>query len=147
MKSKKDELKKVDLPQQSPKTILFPAITASKLYDESSPVRKTFQNFKQKYQSDILFFRMGEFYETFYEDAEICSKVLGLELISRDIGEGKPVPLAGVPWYAINGYLKKMLRAGYKVAVFEQIEDPKTAKRPVKRDMVRIITPGKPKGV
>jgi len=102
---------------------------------------KQFHQFKKKYPDAILFFRMGDFYETFYEDARICSKVLGLTLTSRSKG-ANPIPLAGVPYHAVEGYLKKMLQAGYKVAVCEQVEDPKTAKGVVKRDVVRIVTPG-----
>jgi DNA mismatch repair protein MutS len=103
---------------------------------------RQFQHFKGKHPDCILFFRMGDFYETFYEDAKTCSKVLGLTLTSRDKGSANPVPLAGVPYHAIDGYLKKMLQAGYRVAVCEQVEDPKTAKGVVKRDVVRIVTPG-----
>jgi DNA mismatch repair protein MutS len=110
--------------------------------DNLSPAMKQFQQFKQKYPDCILFFRMGDFYETFYEDAKTCSRVLGLTLTSRDKGSANPVPLAGVPWHAVDGYLKKMLQAGFRVAVCEQMEDPKTAKGVVKRDVVRIVTPG-----
>ena len=110
--------------------------------DNLTPAMRQFHLFKQKYPDCILFFRMGDFYETFYEDAKTCSKVLGLTLTSRDKGSDNPVPLAGVPWHAVDGYLRKMLQAGYKVAVCEQIEDPKTAKGLVKRDVVRIVTPG-----
>ena len=102
---------------------------------------KQFHKFKQKHPDCILFFRMGDFYETFYEDAKTCSNVLGLTLTSRSKGTN-PVPLAGVPYHAVDGYLKKMLQSGYKVAVCEQVEDPKTAKGVVKRDVVRIVTPG-----
>jgi DNA mismatch repair protein MutS len=102
---------------------------------------KQFHHFKQKHPDAILFFRMGDFYETFYEDAKTCAKVLGLALTSRSKGEN-PVPLAGLPYHALDGYLKKMIQAGYKVAVCEQVEDPKTAKGVVKRDVVRIVTPG-----
>ncbi len=102
---------------------------------------KQFHTFKQKHPDCILFFRMGDFYETFYEDAKICSKVCGLTLTSRSKGVN-PIPLAGVPYHAIDGYLKKMLQAGYRVAVCEQIEDPKKAIGVVKRDVVRIVTPG-----
>jgi DNA mismatch repair protein MutS len=109
--------------------------------DKLTPAMKQFHLFKAKYPDAILFFRMGDFYETFYEDAQVCSAVLGLTLTSRSKGEN-PIPLAGVPWHAVDGYLKKMLQAGYKVAVCEQIEDPKTAKGCVKRDVVRVITPG-----
>lgn len=103
---------------------------------------KQFHHFKEKHPDCILFFRMGDFYETFYEDAKTCSKVLGLTLTSRDKGSANPIPLAGVPYHAIDGYLKKMLQAGYRVAVCEQVEDPKKAKGVVKRDVVRIVTPG-----
>jgi len=106
-----------------------------------TPAMKQFHKFKQLHPDCILFFRMGDFYETFYEDAKTCSKVLGLTLTSRNKG-ANPIPLAGVPYHAVEGYLKKMLQAGYKVAVCEQVEDPKTAKGVVKRDVVRIVTPG-----
>jgi len=109
--------------------------------EKLTPAMKQFHQFKQKYPDCILFFRMGDFYETFYEDAKTCSKVLGLTLTSRSKGSN-PIPLAGVPYHAVEGYLKKMLQAGYKVAVCEQVEDPKTAKGVVKRDIVRIVTPG-----
>jgi len=106
-----------------------------------TPAMKQFHQFKQKYPDCILFFRMGDFYETFYDDAKTCSQVLGLTLTSRSKGNN-PIPLAGVPYHAVDGYLKKMLQAGYKVAVCEQVEDPKTATGVVKRDVVRIVTPG-----
>jgi DNA mismatch repair protein MutS len=109
--------------------------------EKLTPAMKQFHQFKQKYPDCVLFFRMGDFYETFYDDAKICSKVLGLTLTSRSKGDN-PIPLAGVPYHAVDGYLKKMLQAGYKVAVCEQVEDPKTAKGVVKRDVVRIVTPG-----
>ena len=102
---------------------------------------KQFHRFKQKHPDCILFFRMGDFYETFYDDAKTCSRVCGLALTSRSKGDN-PIPLAGVPYHAVDAYLKKMLQAGYKVAVCEQVEDPKTAKGVVKRDVTRIVTPG-----
>src|SRR4030042_3282960 len=108
--------------------------------EKVTPAMKQFHTFKAKHPDCILFFRMGYFYETFYEDARVCSKVLGLALTSRD--KGKSTPLAGVPYHAIDGYLKKMLQAGSRVAVCEQVEDPKIAKGVVKRDIVRIVTPG-----
>ncbi len=113
------------------------AVTNEKL----TPAMKQFSKFKAKYPDCILFFRMGDFYETFYEDAKTCSRVCGLTLTSRSKGDN-PIPLAGVPYHAVDGYLKKMLQAGYRVAVCEQVEDPKTAKGVVKRDVVRIVTPG-----
>jgi DNA mismatch repair protein MutS len=109
--------------------------------EKLTPAMKQFHRFKKEHPDCILFFRMGDFYETFYEDAKTCSRVCGLALTSRSKGNN-PIPLAGVPYHAVEGYLKKMLQAGYKVAVCEQVEDPKTAKGVVKRDVVRIITPG-----
>ncbi len=109
--------------------------------EKVTPAMKQFHHFKEKHPDAILFFRMGDFYETFYEDAQTCSRVLGITLTSRG-KSSKSVPLAGVPYHAVDGYLKKMLQAGYKVAVCEQVEDPKTAKGVVKRDVVRIVTPG-----
>ncbi|MGE4285871.1 MAG: DNA mismatch repair protein MutS [Phycisphaerae bacterium] len=107
-----------------------------------TPAMKQFFHFKDKYPDAVLFFRMGDFYETFYEDAKTCSRVLGLALTSRGKDSGNPIPLAGLPFHAVDGYLKKMIQAGYKVAVCEQVEDPKTAKGVVKRDVVRVVTPG-----
>ena len=103
---------------------------------------KQFHHFKEKYPDAILFFRMGDFYETFYEDAETCARVLGLTLTSRSKSDN-PIPLAGVPFHAIDGYLKKMIQAGFRVAVCEQVEDPKKAKGVVKRDVVRVVTPAR----
>lgn len=109
--------------------------------EKLTPAMKQFHHFKEKYPDAILFFRMGDFYETFYEDAKTCSRVLGLTLTSRSKADN-PIPLAGLPFHAVDGYLKKMIQAGYKVAVCEQVEDPKTAKGVVKRDVVRVVTPG-----
>jgi DNA mismatch repair protein MutS len=110
--------------------------------DNVTPAMKQFHHFKSKYADAVLFFRMGDFYETFFEDAHTVSRVLGLTLTSRGKSGGQPIPLAGLPYHAVDGYLKKMLQAGYKVAVCEQVEDPKKAKGVVKRDVVRIVTPG-----
>jgi len=113
----------------------------AKQKDKLTPAMRQFHHFKEKYPDAVLFFRMGDFYETFYEDARTCSRVLGLTLTSRNKGTN-PIPLAGVPYHAVDGYLKKMLQAGFKVAVCEQVEDPKQAKGVVRRDVVRIVTPG-----
>ncbi len=113
----------------------------AKTGENLTPAMKQFHHFKEKYPDAILFFRMGDFYETFYEDAETCSRVLGLTLTSRSKGVN-PIPLAGLPFHAVDGYLKKMIQAGYKVAVCEQVEDPKKAVGVVKRDVVRVVTPG-----
>ena len=114
----------------------------AKTEEKLTPAMKQFHHFKQKYPDAVLFFRMGDFYETFHEDARTVSRVLGLVLTSRGKSGGNPIPLAGLPYHAVDGYLKKMLQAGYKVAVCEQVEDPKKAKGVVKRDVVRVVTPG-----
>jgi len=90
----------------------------------------------------LLLFRMGDFYETFYDDAKTASRVLGIALTSRNKSGDSPIPLAGIPYHALESYLTKLVRAGHKVAISEQVEDPKQAKGVVKREIVRIVTPG-----
>ncbi|MCH7705181.1 MAG: DNA mismatch repair protein MutS, partial [Planctomycetes bacterium] len=97
---------------------------------------------KKRVGEAILFFRMGDFYETFYEDAVLCSKVLGIALTSRNKNSENAIPLAGIPYHALDTYLKKLVTAGYKVAISEQLEDAKQAKGVVRRDVVRIVTAG-----
>jgi len=96
---------------------------------------------KQQHQNAILLFRMGDFYEMFHEDAKIASRVLGLTLTSRDKGSD-PIPMAGVPHHAVDGYIRRLIAAGHKVAVCDQIQDPREAKGLVERDITRVITPG-----
>jgi DNA mismatch repair protein MutS len=107
----------------------------------TTPAMQQYKKLKAEYPDAILFFRMGDFYEMFYDDARIASKVLGLALTSRTKGEGA-VPMAGVPYHAVDSYLAKMIRAGYRVAICEQMEDPALAKGLVKRDISRLVTPG-----
>jgi DNA mismatch repair protein MutS len=97
---------------------------------------------KKRIGDAILLFRMGDFYETFHDDAVLCSKVLGIALTSRDKHSDNPIPLAGIPYHALDTYLKKLVAAGYKVAISEQLEDAKQAKGVVRRDIVRIVTAG-----
>jgi DNA mismatch repair protein MutS len=107
----------------------------------TTPAMQQYKRLKAQYPDAILFFRMGDFYEMFYEDARTASKELGLALTSRSKGEGA-VPMAGVPYHALDTYLAKMIRAGYRVAICDQIEDPALAKGLVKRDITRLVTPG-----
>lgn len=108
----------------------------------STPLMKQYQQVKAKYPGTILLFRMGDFYETFDEDAKVTSKVLGITLTKRGSGSAGDVPLAGFPYHALESYLPKLLKAGYRVAVCEQLEDPKFAKGIVKRDVIEVVTPG-----
>jgi len=97
---------------------------------------------KEAHRDCIVFFRMGDFYEMFFEDAEVASRVLEITLTSRNKGKEDAIPLCGVPWHAASSYIAKLIENGYKVAVCEQMEDPKDAKGIVKREVVRIVTPG-----
>ena len=106
-----------------------------------TPAMKQFHHYKKKYPECVLFFRMGDFYEMFYEDAKIASRVLGLALTSRSKGDNA-IPLAGIPYHALDNYLSKMVNAGHRVAICEQVEDPRQAKGVVKREVVRVVTPG-----
>ena len=108
----------------------------------ATPMMEQYFRIKENYRDCILLYRIGDFYEMFGEDAVIGSKVLEITLTSRDKGKKDKVPLAGVPWHALDSYLPKLLSKGYKVAICEQIQDPKYAKGLVDRDVVRIVTPG-----
>ena len=108
----------------------------------STPLMRQYQQVKAKYPGTILLFRMGDFFETFEEDAKIASKVLGITLTRRGNGAAGEVPLAGFPHHALESYLPKLLKAGYRVAVCEQLEDPRFAKGIVKRDVIEVVTPG-----
>lgn len=107
-----------------------------------TPLMKQYLAVKKQHQNAILFFRMGDFYEMFYDDAKIAANVLNIALTSRAHGKSADVPLAGFPHHALDAYLAKFIKAGYRVAICEQMEDPKQAKTVVKRDVVEIVTPG-----
>ena len=106
-----------------------------------SPAMRQYAELKNKHSDCVIMFRMGDFYEMFYEDAILAAKELEITLTSRGKGERK-APLAGLPYHALEPYLKKLVKKGYKVAICEQLEDPKKAKGLVKRGVVRIVTPG-----
>src|SRR5207253_10225351 len=108
----------------------------------STPLMQQYREIKSRHQDAILFFRMGDFYEMFYEDAEVASRTLGLTLTSRNNGGASEVPLAGVPVKAAGEYLRRLIQHGYRVSICEQIEDPKFAKGIVRREVVETITPG-----
>ena len=108
----------------------------------TTPVMRQFWDIKRKYPDNIILFRMGDFYETFDEDANISSSILGITLTKRSNGAASAVPLAGFPYHALEQYIHKLTKAGYSVAICEQVEDPKTVKGIVKREVVEIVTPG-----
>src|ERR1700756_3881773 len=112
-----------------------------------SPVMAQYFDAKARQPDALVFFRMGDFYELFFEDAQKAAAALGITLTARGQHGGEPIPMAGVPAHAMEAYLAKLIRAGFKVAVCEQMEDPAEAKKRgsksvVRRDVVRVVTPG-----
>jgi DNA mismatch repair protein MutS len=107
-----------------------------------SPMMERYHEIKQQNPGSLLLFRMGDFYELFYQDAEIASKVLGLTLTSRDKNSPNPTAMAGFPYHALENYLHKLIRAGHRAAICEQMEDPKKAVGLVKREVTQVVTPG-----
>ena len=97
---------------------------------------------KAQHPDLLLFYRMGDFYELFYDDAEKASRLLDITLTTRGVSAGKPIPMAGVPFHSVEQYLAKLIRRGESVAICEQIGDPATSKGPVERKVVRVVTPG-----
>lgn len=108
----------------------------------STPLMRQYSEIKLQYEDAIVLFRMGDFYETFNEDAKKTAKILGIVLTKRSSGSAADVPLAGFPYHALDNYLPKLVKAGYRVAICEQVEDPKLAKGIVKREVIEVVTPG-----
>ena len=109
---------------------------------QHTPMMRQFLAIKEAHPDELLFYRMGDFYELFYRDAEIAAPVLDITLTSRGKSAGEPIPMAGVPFHAAENYLAKLVRAGFSVAIAEQIGDPNESKGPVERKVVRVVTPG-----
>ena len=108
----------------------------------TTPVMKQFWEAKKAHPDSIMLFRMGDFYETFDEDAVLTSEILGIALTKRANGAASTVPLAGFPYHSLDQHLHKLLKAGHRVAICEQVEDPKLAKGIVKREVVEVLSPG-----
>ena len=109
---------------------------------EFSPMMQHYLETKKQYKDCVLFYRLGDFYEMFFEDAEIVSRELELTLTGKDCGQEKRAPMSGIPYHAADSYIAKLIEKGYKVAICEQVEDPKQAKGIVKREVIRVVTPG-----
>src|SRR5438477_6189108 len=109
----------------------------------ATPAMRQYLDAKRQHRDAIVFFRMGDFYEMFYEDALVAARALDLTLTSRskDAG-GNGIPMCGVPYHAMDGYLARLVRKGFRVAICEQVEDPRKAKGIVKREVVRVVSPG-----
>ena len=107
-----------------------------------TPMMQQYLKIKSQYQDCLLFFRLGDFYEMFFEDAKEASRVLEITLTKRDAKKENPIPMCGVPYHSADGYIETLINNGYKVAICEQMEDPRQTKGMVKREVVRIVTPG-----
>ncbi len=110
--------------------------------ERATPIRQQYLRIKRRYPGAIVLFRLGDFYETFDEDAKIASRELEIVLTSREMGKGNKVPLAGIPYHALDNYLARLINRGYKVAICEQVTKPGETKGIVQREVVRLVTPG-----
>jgi len=110
--------------------------------DNLTPMLKQYREIKREHEDVILLFRLGDFYEMFGEDAKVAARVLDLVLTSRELGKGRRLPMCGLPYHAVDRYLARLLAAGHKAAICEQVEDAKKSKGLVKREVIRILTPG-----
>lgn len=109
---------------------------------EFSPMIQQYLNIKEQHKDSILFFRLGDFYEMFFDDAIIASRELEITLTGKECGQAERAPMCGIPYHAVDGYISKLIEKGHKVAICEQLEDPKVTKGMVKRDVIRVVTPG-----
>src|SRR6267143_2620101 len=110
--------------------------------DPSTPLMQQYQSIKSRYPHALLLFRLGDFYELFFEDAILASRELQITLTSRNKEKGIAVPMCGVPYHAAENYISKLIRKGFKVAICDQVEDPRLAKKLVRREVTRVVTPG-----
>ena len=110
--------------------------------EPSTPLMRQYAAVKKEHPTALLFFRLGDFYELFFDDAVVASKELQITLTSRNKEKGIAVPMCGVPYHAAEGYIGKLIRRGFKVAICEQMEDPRLAKKLVRREVTRVVTPG-----
>ena len=108
----------------------------------STPLMRQYSAIKQRHPNALLFFRLGDFYEMFFEDAVVAAKELQITLTSRNKEKGTAIPMCGVPYHAAEGYIAKLIRRGFRVAICDQMEDPRVAKKLVKREVTRVVTPG-----
>ncbi len=111
-------------------------------WNKVTPMMQQYLETKKNYPDCILFYRLGDFYEMFFDDALVASKELEITLTGKNCGMEERAPMCGIPYHAVDNYLNKLVSKGYKVAICEQMEDPKQAKGIVKRDVIRIVTPG-----
>ena len=109
---------------------------------KQTPMMEQYLDIKSRYSEELLFFRLGDFYELFNEDALVASRELNITLTGRPTGDEERTPMCGVPFHAAESYIETLVKKGYKVAICEQLEDPKAVKGIVKRDVIKVVTPG-----
>ena len=114
--------------------------------EPTTPLMRQYHAVKKQHPSALLLFRLGDFYELFYEDAVVASKILQITLTSRNKEKDQAVPMCGVPYHAAENYIARLIRAGHKVAICEQMEQPGPGKKIVRREVVRVLTPGTASG-
>src|SRR5512142_374673 len=114
----------------------------SAMNEASTPLMRQYTALKKQHPNALLFFRLGDFYELFFDDAVLAARELQITLTSRNKEKGIAIPMCGVPYHAAEGYIAKLIRKGFKVAICEQVEDPKVAKKLVRREVTRVVTPG-----
>ena len=110
--------------------------------DPSTPLMRQYNAIKQQVPHALLFFRLGDFYELFFEDAILAARELEITLTSRNKEKGAAIPMCGVPYHAAEGYIARLIQKGHRVAICDQMEDPAVAKKLVKREITRVVTPG-----
>src|SRR6201984_1422645 len=119
-----------------------PPTKLPEMTEPCTPLMRQYSAIKREHPSALLFFRLGDFYELFFEDAVLAAKELQITLTSRNKEKGIAIPMCGVPYHAAEGYIGKLIRKGFKVAICEQMENPKLAKKLVRREVPRVVTPG-----
>ena len=119
-----------------------PPTLPTEMTEPSTPLMRQYAAIKKEHPAALLFFRLGDFYELFFDDAILASRELQITLTSRNKEKGLAVPMCGVPHHAADGYISKLVRKGFKVAICEQMEDPQLAKKLVRREVTRVVTPG-----
>src|ERR1051326_9425949 len=112
------------------------------MLEASTPLMRQYAAIKKEHPSALVFFRLGDFYELFFDDAVIAARELQITLTSRNKEKGMAVPMCGVPYHAAENYISKLIRKGFKVAICDQVEDPRLAKKLVRREVTRVVTPG-----
>src|ERR1044072_130267 len=110
--------------------------------DASTPLMRQYNSIKEQVPNALLFFRLGDFYEMFFEDAVVAARELEITLTARNKEKGAAIPMCGVPYHSCEGYIARLIQRGYRVALCDQMEDPRLAKNLVRREITRVVTPG-----